>query len=342
YVARATGLGFTNVTVFTAKGPQVVVRVKIPTGKLSVAAVDGFGKVRDWPVEITGVASGNGRVGPVDVLTGRYVARVRAFGLEFTQEVEVGVGEVLEISIQVPTAVIDIVVVDSQGRSLEPDSVRLEGPMKMHLDRLSGVEVLAGTYTVEVTASGKTVRRQVRLDPGQRINIKIEVPQGVTRQATPSTSIPTSTTVTQTKYPPGALVGIVIIAIIIAVALIISAIREEKPPRPGRGPQPLAPPPLPGAAQKPPGSGRGREETEVEPTPYVPEICRKIEKAIETLGQFIEHVKIVAKRMVDIKEFSYELYLDVSELEGSFRALKEYAKGRYQEVVEIVDEILVK
>jgi hypothetical protein len=46
--------------------------------------------------------------------------------------------------------------------------------------------------------------------------------------------------------------------------------------------------------------------------------------------------------MVDIKEFSYELYLDVSELEGSFRALKEYAKGRYQEVVEIVDEILVK
>jgi hypothetical protein len=46
YVARVTGLGFTNTTTFVAKGPQMVIRLKIPTAKIIAQEVDGFGIVR--------------------------------------------------------------------------------------------------------------------------------------------------------------------------------------------------------------------------------------------------------------------------------------------------------
>jgi hypothetical protein len=55
YVARVTALGFTNTTTFVAKGPQMVVRVKIPTAKITAQVVDGFGVVRnEWSVQIVG------------------------------------------------------------------------------------------------------------------------------------------------------------------------------------------------------------------------------------------------------------------------------------------------
>jgi len=46
YVARVTRLGFTNTTTFVAKGPQMVIRIKIPTAKIIAHEVDGFGIVR--------------------------------------------------------------------------------------------------------------------------------------------------------------------------------------------------------------------------------------------------------------------------------------------------------
>jgi len=67
YTAKTAGLGFVNVTEFVARGPEMVVAVKIPTGWVAARVVDGFGQPRDWPVEVVGVAAGRGVVS-VEVL----------------------------------------------------------------------------------------------------------------------------------------------------------------------------------------------------------------------------------------------------------------------------------
>jgi hypothetical protein len=182
YVARATGLGFTNATTFTARGPQMVIRVKIPTAKIVAQVVDGFGKVRgDWSVQIVGVSSGQGTVGPVEVLGGQqYTVKTAVFGKEFSQTVNVPVGQTVTATVQVPTAKLSVTAVDDDKKPIDNyvSSVELTGPLNlMRSEPPKDEEVLAGTYSIKVTALGKeTPPAQVTLNPGEIRNIQIVVP----------------------------------------------------------------------------------------------------------------------------------------------------------------------
>lgn len=181
YVARVTGLGFTNTTTFTARGPQMVVRVQIPTAKIVAQVVDGFGKVRgDWSVQIVGVSSGQGTVGPVEVLGGQqYTVKTAVFGKEFSQTVNVPVGQTVTATVQVPTARLSITAVDDDKRPIDNyvSSVELTGPLSlMYSTPPKDVEVLAGTYTIKVAALGKEATSQVTLNAGETKNLLIVVP----------------------------------------------------------------------------------------------------------------------------------------------------------------------
>ncbi len=182
YVARVTGLGFTNATTFTARGPQMVIRVKIPTAKIVAQVVDGFGKVRgDWSIQIVGVSSGQGTVGPVEVLGGQqYVVKTVVFGKEFSQTVNVPVGQIVTATVQVPTARLSVTAVDDDKKPIDNyvSSVELTGPLNlMYSTPPKDVEVLAGTYSIKVTALGKeTPPAQVTLNAGETKNIQIVVP----------------------------------------------------------------------------------------------------------------------------------------------------------------------
>ncbi|MFZ8811178.1 MAG: hypothetical protein ACO2PN_24120, partial [Pyrobaculum sp.] len=180
YVARVTGLGFTNATTFTARGPQMVIRVKIPTAKIVAQVVDGFGKVRgDWSVQIVGVSSGQGTVGPVEVLGGQqYTVKTAVFGKEFSQTVNVPVGQTVTATVQVPTAVLSVTVVDDDRKPIDRyvSSVELTGPLNlMYSTPPKDIEVLAGTYNIKVTALGKEALASVTLNPGDTKNIQIIV-----------------------------------------------------------------------------------------------------------------------------------------------------------------------
>jgi len=182
YVARVTGLGFTNATTFTARSPQMAIRVKIPTAKLVAQAVDGFGKVRgDWSVQIVGVSSGQGTVGPVEVLGGQqYTVKTSVFGKEFSQTVNVPVGQTVTATVQVPTARLSVTAVDDDKKPIDNhvSSVELTGPLNlMYSTPPKDVEVLAGTYSIKVTALGKEAPpAQVTLAPGETKNMQIVVP----------------------------------------------------------------------------------------------------------------------------------------------------------------------
>jgi hypothetical protein len=181
YVARVTGLGFTNTTTFTARGPQMVMRVKIPTAKIVAQVVDGFGKVRgDWSVQIVGVSSGQGTVGPVEVLGGQqYTVKTAVFGKEFSQTVNVPVGQTVTATVQVPTARLSVTAVDDDKKPIDNyvSSVELTGPLNlMYSTPPKDVEVLAGTYNIKVVALGKEAPASVTLNPGDTKNIQIVVP----------------------------------------------------------------------------------------------------------------------------------------------------------------------
>jgi len=179
YVARATGLGFTNATVFIAMSPQMVVSVKIPTSIILARVVDGFGQQRDWPVEILGIASGRGVAGPVEVLAGRYTVRAVALGREFVEEVEVAPGQNVVATVQVSTARLSIYVVDDNRKPIDQyvASVEVSGPVAQLFPKPpSDLEVLAGQYTITVTALGKLASSQVTLQPGQHLIVEVLVP----------------------------------------------------------------------------------------------------------------------------------------------------------------------
>jgi len=254
YTAKATGLGFTNVTKFVARGPEMSVAVKIPTARLTAKVVDGFGNVRsdwpvelvgvasgqgsvsvevlavgslkyvvkayafgkefskevevspgrevevevkvptakiaarvvdefgqprDWPIEVVGVASGRGAVGPVEVLAGNYTVRAVAFGREFVQQAVVGVGQVAEVAVRVPTARLSVAVVDDEGKPLDRyvAGVELAGPLSLSFDKPPrDVEVLAGQYVVKATALGKSAAVNVTVAPGEAREVKVVVP----------------------------------------------------------------------------------------------------------------------------------------------------------------------
>jgi hypothetical protein len=190
YKARVTALGFTNTTTFVAKGPQMVIRVKIPTAKIEAQVVDGFGEVmRDEIVEIIGAASGQVTVsrfvpswfGPVEVLGGQqYVVKTVVFGKEFSQTVDVPVGQIVTVQLQVPTARLSITVVDDVEKPIDKyvSSVELTGPLNLMFYSAppKDIKVLAGTYNITVIALGKKASASVTLNAGETKNIQIVVP----------------------------------------------------------------------------------------------------------------------------------------------------------------------
>jgi hypothetical protein len=216
YVARVTGLGFTNTTTFTARGPQMVVRVKIPTAKIVAQVVDGFGKVRgDWSVQIVGVSSGQGTVGPVEVLGGQqYTVKTSVFGKEFSQTVNVPVGQTVTATVQVPTARLSVTAVDDDKKPIDNyvSSVELTGPLNlMYSKPPKDEEVLAGTYNIKVAALGKEAPGSVTLAPGETKNIQIVVP-GTAGLDFMGTRIPLPTLV---------LYGLLLLVIIVILAILI-------------------------------------------------------------------------------------------------------------------------
>lgn len=215
YVARATGLGYTNTTTFVAKGPQMVVRIKIPTAKIVAQVVDGFGNVRsDWTVQVVGVTSGQGSIGPVEVLAGTYTVKTSVFGKEFSQTVNVQPGQTVTAAVQVPTAKLSVTAVDDDKKPLDRyvSSVELTGPLSLMFSTPpKDVEVLAGTYSIKVQALGKEASAQITLNPGEVKNIQVVVP-GTAGLDIGGTRIPLPTLV---------LYGLLLLVVVVILAILI-------------------------------------------------------------------------------------------------------------------------
>ena len=177
YVVTTTAFGknFTEAIDLTV-GVNATVVVRVPTAKIIAKVVDGFGKARDWPLEIVGLASGRGAIGPVEVLAGRYVARAMAFGKEFTREFTVEPGKVSELLVQVPTAVLNVVVVDDDKRPLDQyvEYVAINGNSSHTPPR--ELELLAGRYTVKARALGREAVTEVELSPGEVKTVELIIP----------------------------------------------------------------------------------------------------------------------------------------------------------------------
>lgn len=173
--AAAFGRSFTEV-VDLAPGANATVVVRVPTAKVAAKVVDSFGRQRDWPVEIVGVASGRGGVEPVEVLAGHYVARASAFGREFAVELAAEPGKVAEAVVQVPTAVLNIVVLDDDKKPLDRyvEYVAVGGSSSSKPPR--ELELLAGRYTVRARALGKEAAAEVELGPGEVKTVELIIP----------------------------------------------------------------------------------------------------------------------------------------------------------------------
>ena len=180
YVVRAVALGYTKTATITPRGAQMTVTLVIPTGKLTARVVDGFGNVRyDWPIEVVGVAEGRGTVGPVEVLAGDYAIRTRVFGRELTQMAHVDAGKEVSIEVQVPTALLTIIAVDDDQNPIDRyvEGVEISGPVNLILDTPpKDLELLEGTYTVTVTALGKSASQVVVLANGETSKVQIVIP----------------------------------------------------------------------------------------------------------------------------------------------------------------------
>ncbi|ABP50464.1 hypothetical protein Pars_0879 [Pyrobaculum arsenaticum DSM 13514] len=173
--AAAFGKNFTEV-VDLAPGANATVVVRVPTAKVAAKVVDSFGRQRDWPVEIVGVASGRGGVEPVEVLAGRYVARASAFGREFAVELAAEPGKVAEAVVQVPTAVLNIVVLDDDKKPLDRyvEYVAVGGNSSSKPPR--ELELLAGRYTIRARDLGKETSSEVELGPGEVKTVELIIP----------------------------------------------------------------------------------------------------------------------------------------------------------------------
>lgn len=163
------------------KGEFKTITVMVPTARIVAQAVDGFGTVRDWPVEVVGVASGTGRV-EADVLEGTYTVRVRAFGQEFTQSASATRGQVATVSVEVPTGRIRVVALDDSENPL-PDKyvsaveIYRDGQLVATLQQGGEVELLEGSYTVRVTAfGGRTAETTATVEKGRARSVGVVVP----------------------------------------------------------------------------------------------------------------------------------------------------------------------
>ncbi len=165
-------------------------------------------------MQIVGVASDQGTVGPVEVLAGQYTVKTTVFGQDFTQTVNVGVGQTAQAQIQVPTAKLSITAVDDDKKPIDQyvAQVDITGPLTLSYSTApKNIEVLAGTYTVKVTALGKDATAQVSLNAGEVKNIQVVVP-GTAGLDFLGTRIPLPTLV---LYALLLLVVVVILAILI-------------------------------------------------------------------------------------------------------------------------------
>jgi len=236
YVAKAAGLGFTNTTTFVARGPQMAVTIRIPTAKLAAQAKDGFGKVRsDWPVEVVGVAAGQGTVGPVEVLAGQYTVKAVVFGKDFTQTVTLQAGQSLVAAVQVPTAVLSIVAVDDYMKPIDKyvTAVEISGPLTRGFSTPPrDVEVLAGQYTIRVRALNKESLAQVELQPGEVKTVEVVVP-GTAGLDFGGSRIPLPTLV----FYAGGVLAVIIASVFAAVRLRRKGIQTREAPLKS-GPQP--------------------------------------------------------------------------------------------------------
>jgi len=118
-------------------------------------------------------------VGPVEVLAGNYTVRATAFGREFVQQAVVGVGQLAEVAVRVPTARLSVAVVDDGGQPLDRyvAEVELTEPLSLSFDKpLRDVEVLAGEYLVMAVALGKSAAVNVTVAPGEAKEVKVVVP----------------------------------------------------------------------------------------------------------------------------------------------------------------------
>ncbi|MFN3804141.1 MAG: hypothetical protein ACK4SY_03700 [Pyrobaculum sp.] len=213
YVARATGLGRTEKVEFTAD--VTTVDVRIPTAKIIAQVVDGFGAVRDWPVEVSGPTPGSGRGSvEMEVLAGSYTVKTAAFGKEFTASADVKVGEVKSITVKVPTAKLSVRAVDDERKPLDiyVTAVEISGPVRLQFAKPpEAVEVLEGSYTVTVSALGKQASASITLASGAVQTLEVVVP-GTAGLDFFGTRIPLPTLV---------LYGLLLLVIIIILAILI-------------------------------------------------------------------------------------------------------------------------
>jgi len=197
--------------------------------RVMVQVVDGFGRVRDWPVEVVGVAAGRGAVG-VEVLPGRYTVKATAFGREYTQTVEVKPSQNQTVTIQVPTAVLNIVVLDDDRRPIDRyvTAVEISGPISQSFSMSPrDLEVLAGQYTIRVRALNKESSAEIELQPGEVKTVEVVVP-GTAGLDFGGSRIPLPTL----ALYAGAVLAVVIAGIFAAVKLRRRGVQTREAPPP--------------------------------------------------------------------------------------------------------------
>jgi len=149
--------------------------------------------------------------------------------------VSVKAGESKVETIQVPTAKLQVSVVDDEGKVL-PDSyvqsISVEGPIKRVLSGKGVVEVtvLAGTYSVKATALGKEGSKDVTVGIGQVALVEVKVPGTAGIDIVPGWRIPLS------------MLMLYVLMFIVAVIIIVILLIEYSNWRRRRLMQVLAPP----------------------------------------------------------------------------------------------------
>jgi len=113
--------------------------------------------------------------------------KATAFGREYAQTVEVQAGQNQTVTIQVPTAKLNVVPVAEDGRPLERvDAVEVVGPTTLNLTAPPhDVEVLAGQYTIKVKAGGREVTTTAVLNPGAAQTVEAKMPSAGLSSQTP-------------------------------------------------------------------------------------------------------------------------------------------------------------
>jgi len=137
--------------------------------------------------------TGRGAVG-AEVLPGLYTVKATAFGREYTQTVEVKPSQNQTLTMQVPTAVLNIVVLDDDRRSIDRyvTAVVITGPVAVELSTPPrGLEVPPGKYTIRVIALGReSPPVTVEVGPVEEKTVEVVVPGTVGYDQLPARPTP--------------------------------------------------------------------------------------------------------------------------------------------------------